>query len=123
MPGDLSVFSGSPVVRSYPANAPPPVTAATLPGQTPGGGPGNAPPEQPLNFTELFRTLRGKAEINPEGVRRTLLDTCQKKEHFSGLLSLAQIAAYSDPDLGSIAVEVARGADVLLETVLGWAAR
>ena len=109
------MLSGSPPVRSYPANMPPP-PPPPVPGgagssagfQIDGSNPGAAA-ENRLDPNELFRTLRGKAEFNPEWVRRKLADACTKKEHFSTLITLAQIASSQDPDLGSVALEVARG--------------
>ena len=103
-----SMLSGIPRLRSYPANAPPPASSPNRPGSVPDGPQGSAASEKPLNPSELFQTLRGKAELNPELVRRKLSDTCLMKEHFSSLVQLAQIASYQDPELSSIAIEVAR---------------
>ncbi len=99
-------LSAGPQVRSYPATAsemargtlPMPVRTADL-SQT----------AQAPNPSQLFQSLRGKAEGNPEMVRRKLQDTYRKKEDFASLISLAQTANYQDPDLSSIALQVARG--------------
>jgi tetratricopeptide (TPR) repeat protein len=108
-PGILSsTLSGSPPMLSYPANAAPPTTVATSPGSTVSVSSNSADPDKSVNAAEFLRTLRGKATSNPEAVRRRLMDTCQKKEHFSALMMLAQSASYQDPDLSSIALEVAR---------------
>ena len=104
-----SPLSSAPAPKFYPANNPPPVMAATLPGAAPNNLQNSAAPEKPLNPSELLRSLRGKAELNPVAVRRKLADTCQKKEHFPVLISLAQVANYTDPDLSSIALDVAHG--------------
>lgn len=66
-------------------------------------------PVQSQSPNQLFQSLRGKAETNPEMVRRKLQDTYRKKEDFQLLISLAQVANYQDPDLSSIALQVARG--------------
>ena len=108
-PRSPSPLSSAPAPKSYPANNPPPVMAATLPGAAPNNLQNSAAPEKPLNPSELLRSLRGKAELNPVAVRRKLADTCQKKEHFPVLISLAQVANYTDPDLSSIALDVAHG--------------
>jgi hypothetical protein len=65
--------------------------------------------DPPPNPSQVFQSLRGKAENNPEMVRRKLQDTFRKKEHFPNLISLAQMANNQDPDLSSIALQVARG--------------
>lgn len=93
---------------SFPANAAPPVAAANLSMSPVSGSAKSADPDKSVNSAELFRTLWGKAGSNPEAVRRKLLDTCQKKEHFSLLMMLAQSASYQDPDLSAIAMQVAR---------------
>jgi hypothetical protein len=87
-------------VRYYPANMPPPPPPSTSGGDA-------AAPVNPASAAELLRSLRGKADANPEVVRRKLLDTCLKKEHFPVLMSLAQSASYQDPELSVIALEVA----------------
>jgi hypothetical protein len=107
-----SAMSGNVPARLYPANSPPPppVSNAVQPGGISGDARGNtASGEKPLDPAELFRTLRGKAEFNPELVRRKLADVCTKKEHFNILINLAQISSSQDPDLGSVALELARG--------------
>lgn len=88
--------------------APPiPISVTAPAGSMPPNPP--PPPERPANPSDLFRTLRGKADSNPESVRRKLLDTYQKKEGFQTLINLAQMASYSDPELSDIALEVAHG--------------
>lgn len=104
-----AMLSANPVPRSYPANVPPPVSATTLPGPNSSGRDSGVAPERPISAADLYQTLRGKAEANPEAVQRKLRDTCLKKEHFSALITLAQMAATQDPDLSSIALDVAHG--------------
>ncbi len=65
--------------------------------------------EPPPNPSQVFRTLRGKAETEPESVRRKLANTFRKKEHFPLLINLAQMANAQDPDLASVALGVAQG--------------
>jgi hypothetical protein len=107
-PGSMSI-SGSPMVRSYPANAPPPPPPGIVPGAPAAGSAGTVAPEKPISPDELFRSLRNKAEANPEAVRRKLMDAYSKKEYFATLTSLAQTASFVDPDLSVIALEVAHG--------------
>jgi hypothetical protein len=107
-PGRLSsTFDGSLPMMTYPANAVPPTAAAARFRTSAGVSPNSADPDRSVNSAELLRTLRSKAGSNPGAVRRKLLDTCQKKEHFSVLMMLAQSASYQDPELSSIALEVA----------------
>lgn len=100
MPSSLA--SSTLTRRSYPANAPPPVQPAA-------SGADPAAMAKAVNYPELLRKLRGKAETDPGAVRRMLIDTYQKKEHFQALINLAQMALYSDPDLSFIAMDVAHG--------------
>jgi hypothetical protein len=106
-----SVLSGQPVLRSYPANSPPPQSPVSGVGYTLNGvvfSDGRTP-SVATNPNELFMSLRGKAEYDPEYVRRKLADEFTKKEHFNLLINLAQMASGTDPDLGSVALDVARG--------------
>jgi hypothetical protein len=104
-----SMLSGTPMPISYPANAQPPVIVTNPPGASSDGRQNSAVPEKPINLPDLLQSLRGKAALNPEMVRRKLAEIFQKKEQFSLLMNLAQSASYPDPDLASIALEVARG--------------
>jgi hypothetical protein len=63
----------------------------------------------PVTAEDLLKQLMGRAETNPEWVRRKLADACTHKEHFQVLIKLAQGAVSVDPDLGTIALEVAGG--------------
>lgn len=103
------LLAGTPMPISYPANAQPPVMVSSPPGSSSDGRQSNAAPEKPINISGLAQSLRGKAAHDPEMVRRKLMDIFQKKEQFSTLMNLAQSASYPDPDLASIALEVARG--------------
>jgi len=98
-----SPMSTNPPPKTYPAGVPPPPSPDAPAAST------VQVPEKPINVSDLYRTLRGKADSNPDMVRHKLEDTFRKKENFQGLIQLAQIANYSDPELGSIAVEVAHG--------------
>jgi hypothetical protein len=99
-PSSLSVTASAPY---YPAERSNPRPAAA------GGRDGSPAPESLPNPSQLFFSLRGKAELNPDLVRRKLSDTYRQKEHFSHLISIAQMANYQDPDLSSIALDVAQG--------------
>jgi hypothetical protein len=98
-PSSLTVSSSAPY---YPAGRsnPPPAAA--------GGRDGSPAPESLPNPSQLFLSLRGKAELNPDLVRRKLSDTYRQKEHFSHLISIAQMANYQDPDFSAIALDLAR---------------
>jgi hypothetical protein len=98
-----SPMSTTPPPKTFPAGVPPP------PGPDARAGSTVQAPEKPINVSDLYRTLRGKADSNPDMVRRKLEDTFRKKENFQSLIQLAQMASYSDPELSSIAVEVAHG--------------
>jgi hypothetical protein len=98
-------LSPIPQVRSYGIAA---SEMAGIMAANPPARPSDPLSDPPPNPTQLFQSLRGKAESNPEVVRRKLQGAFSKKEHFSQLVSLAQIANYQDPDLSSIAIQVAR---------------
>ena len=88
------------------------------PGPTAAGGPGShTDPEVPPNPSQVLSSLRGKAELDPDLVRRKLEDTFRQKEHFQYLVSLAQMASYQDPDLSTIALDVAQGILPLFENL------
>ncbi len=55
----------------------------------------------------LFTELRGKAGKDPGSVRAKLEEVASNPEMVEPLINLAQRANYEDPDLGSIALEVA----------------
>jgi len=106
-----SPMSTNPPPRTFPAGVPPP------PGPDARAGSTVQAPEKPINVSDLYRTLRGKADFNPDMVRRKLEDTFRKKENFQSLIQLAQMASYSDPELSSIAVEVAHGLLPLIDSL------
>ena len=74
-----------------------------------GGRDSSPTSELPPNPYQVFLSLRGKAELNPDLVRRKLSDTYRQKEHFSHLISIAQMANHQDPDFSTIALDVAHG--------------
>jgi hypothetical protein len=98
-----SPMSKIPPPKTFSPGAPPP------PSPDARAGTAGEVPEKPINVSDLFRTLRGKADSNPDMVRRKLEDTFRNKENFQSLIMLAQMANYSDPELSSIAIEVAHG--------------
>jgi hypothetical protein len=103
--GGVDNFLNPPQLSGIPT--PMPILVAGPTGSIPPNPP--PPPEKPANPSDLLRTLRGKADSNPELVRRKLSDTYLKKEGFQSLITLAQMATYSDPELSDIALEVAHG--------------
>jgi hypothetical protein len=106
-----SPMSTIPPPRTFPAGVPPPPSPDVRAGST------VQAPEKPVNVSDLYRTLRGKADFNPDMVRHKLEDTFRKKENFQSLIQLAQMANYSDPELSSIAVEVAHGLLPLIDSL------
>jgi len=67
--------------------------------------PGRAPSADPAG---LLRELQGKAESNPGYVRTKLREAAKNAEDADMLIGLASAAAYQDPDLGALALEIAR---------------
>lgn len=55
----------------------------------------------------LFKELKGKAAKNPEMTRQRLSQVVKEPDDVDTLLSLAQRSSYEDPDLASLAIEVA----------------
>ncbi len=55
----------------------------------------------------LLQQLKGKAAKDPGTVRRRLAEVYDNPEKVQELISLAMIAAYQDPDLSQIALEIA----------------
>ena len=90
---------------------------SNIPGTPAAGGGGGTALELPPNPSQVLQSLRGKADLNPDLVRRKLLDTFRQKEHFSYLISLAQMSSYQDPDLSTIALDVAYGMLPLFENL------
>ncbi len=81
------------------------------PGVAAAAGAGPAP-DSGASLTDvesLFFELRGKAEKNPGFVRQRLSDVAQDPQGTSTLIQLADRAVYEDPELGSMALEVAKG--------------
>jgi hypothetical protein len=106
-----SLLSGQ-VLRTYSASLPAPASskarrANVLPGNSTSQNAQSA--VSTVTPEELLRQLRGHAETDPEWVRRKLADACVHKEHFQVLVNLATMAASVDPDLGTIALQVAGG--------------
>ena len=88
------------------------------PGPLAAGGRGGGPdPEPPPDPSQVLFSLRGKADLDPGPVRRKLSDIYRQKEHFHSLIALAQSASYQDPDLSSIALDVAHGMLPLFENL------
>jgi hypothetical protein len=110
-PSGLSLGSN---MVSFPAYMPDPRAGGSAYTIGPDRG---APPDQPVSPSQLLRTLRGQAEVNPESVRRKLADAYRKKEHFASLISLAQMASSQDPELSSIALDVAHSLLPLFDTL------
>ena len=65
----------------------------------------HAAPQSPA---KLLRELKGKAESNSTYVRRRLREIVEGSENIDILTRLASMAAYQDPDLGALALEIAR---------------
>ncbi len=65
---------------------------------------GKYTPDKP---TTLFDQLKGKATADPSLVRHKLAEAAQGSDGINVLVNLAQRACYEDPDLGSIALEMA----------------
>jgi hypothetical protein len=59
------------------------------------------------NADSLFEELRGKAEKNAGYVRARLSNVAQDPQHIDMLLTLAGMATYEDPELGSMALDAA----------------
>jgi hypothetical protein len=60
------------------------------------------------NVPKLIRELKGKAESNPGFVRGKLKDIAKGLQGIDALINLATSASYDDPELGSLALEVAK---------------
>jgi hypothetical protein len=60
------------------------------------------------NQSKLQRELKGKAESNPELVKGRLKEAAKGPSGITMLISLAMMSNYDDPDLGSLALEVAK---------------
>lgn len=58
--------------------------------------------------TNLLEELKGKAESNPALVKAKLRKAAKGPEDINTLINLAMRAAYQDPELGSLALEIAR---------------
>jgi hypothetical protein len=57
---------------------------------------------------QLRKELRGKATRNPGLVRQKLSEAAGKPEQINTLVIIAQMSGYEDPDLASIALDLAR---------------
>ncbi len=66
-----------------------------------------SPPPPPVHFATLFEELKGKAATNPALVRRKLSEAAKNPDGINTLINLAQQAWYEDPDLSSVALEMA----------------
>jgi hypothetical protein len=78
------------------------------------GSPQNRMPSPPPSagaekdpLSSLYAELRGKSKKDPELVRSKLNDAAAKQDQLDLLINLAQRANYEDPDLSSIALQVA----------------
>jgi hypothetical protein len=58
--------------------------------------------------SKLIRELKGKAVSNPGFVRGKLKDIAKGEQGINALINLAQSASYDDPDLASLALDVAK---------------
>jgi hypothetical protein len=64
--------------------------------------------ERPDNPSKLLKELKGKAESDPSFVKERLKDIAKGQQSIDMLISLATTASYDDPELASLALEVAR---------------
>jgi hypothetical protein len=60
------------------------------------------------NVSGLIRELKGKAESNPSYVRGKLKDFAKGPQGIDMLINLISSSSYEDPELGSLALEVAK---------------
>jgi hypothetical protein len=122
MPGNMSVPPAPlppGISEGFPDGMPMPAgISAASPG---GAGPNSAMEEiksRSANRSKLLKEIKGKAESNPEFVKGKLREFAKGKNGIDLLMSLAMTMSYTDPDLGSLVLEVAKPLVAQVEPII-----